>query len=221
MEAIFRDRHDAGRTLGRELHDYADRPDVLMVGLPRGGVPVAAEAADRLHAPLDVMIVRKLGVPGREELAFGAVASGGAIVLNEELVRQLNIPQATIDKVVDRERREVESRERLFRGDRPPLDLADRTVILVDDGIAAGATMRAAVRLARQLKASNVVVAAPVAAPQAVEMLWDIADRVVCPNMPWTFQAVGQWFANFEQTSDEQVRRILNEQGLSRAGRTR
>lgn len=218
MFGAYRDRVQAGRELAESLRDLADRPDASVLGLPRGGVPVAAEVAAVLHAPLDVMVVRKVGVPGHEELAMGAVAGGGAYVLNDALVQQLNISPETIHQATERERRAVEQRERLYRGDREPIDLTGRCVILVDDGIATGASMRAAVQMARQLGAREVVVAVPVAPPQSVAELSRHADRVVCPRTPLHFFAVGQWYEDFEQVTDDEVRRILTQRHLQRSG---
>ncbi|MEX2671059.1 MAG: phosphoribosyltransferase [Phycisphaeraceae bacterium] len=209
MPEPYRDRIEAGEVLAATLRELADRPDVTILGLPRGGVPVAAEVATTLNLPLDVMVVRKLGVPGQEELAMGAIAGGGASVLNDALVAQLNIPADTVNLVTDRQRREVQYREHLYRGEQPPLSLTGRTVVLVDDGIATGATMRAAVQMARQLGANTVIVAVPVAPDQAIEKLARVADRVVCPKIPADFYAVGQWYENFEQVGDDEVREFL------------
>jgi putative phosphoribosyl transferase len=206
---LFRNRTDAGRQLAAELRAYANRPDVVVLGLPRGGVPVAFEVARALHAPLDVFLVRKLGVPGHEELAMGAIASGGVRVLNEEVVRTLHIPEETIDAVAAEEQRELERRERTYRGDRPPADVRGRTVILVDDGLATGSTMRAAVAALRRQEPARIVVAVPVGAVETCEELGTEADGAVCVRTPDPFYAVGIWYGNFSQTTDEEVRDLL------------
>src|SRR5437899_9362877 len=195
----FRDRHEAGRRLADKLVAYAKRPDVLVLALPRGGVPVAYEVARSLQAPLDVFLVRKLGVPGYEELAMGAVATGGLRVLNDEIVHGLGIPEVEIDAVVARELQELARRERLYRGDRPPPDVGGRTVILVDDGLATGATMRAAVQALRQQQPARIVVAVPTASPDTCEALRAEADDVTCAMTPEPFFAVGHWYDDFPQ----------------------
>lgn len=205
----FRDRADAGRQLAQRLQHYANRPDVLVLGLPRGGVPVAYEVARALNAPLDVFVVRKLGVPDQPELAMGAVASGGVRVLNEDVVTALKMPRQVIEAVAAEEQRELERRERLYRGDRPPLDVRGRTVILVDDGLATGSTMRAAVAALRRLQPARIVVAVPVASPSVCESFRDIVDEIVCLLTPEPFYAVGLWYQDFSQTTDEQVRDLL------------
>src|SRR5207244_10311245 len=206
---LFRDRRDAGRLLAEKLAAYATRPDVLVLALPRGGVPVAYEVAHRLGAPLDVFVVRKLGVPGHEELAMGAVATGGVRVLNDQLVEQLGIPDQMIDAVAARERQELARRERLYRGGRPPPDVRGRTVILVDDGLATGATMRAAIMALRQLQPARIVVAIPTASPETCEELKAKIDEVICAITPEPFLAVGHWYEDFSQTTDEEVRDLL------------
>jgi predicted phosphoribosyltransferase len=209
----FRDRADAGRELATLLRHHAGDPGVLVLGLPRGGVPVAREIAAALGAPLDVFVVRKLGVPGHEELAFGAIATGQTLVLNEDVVRALRITGGVIDAVAAQEGRELERRERAFRGDRAPIDPTGRTVILVDDGLATGATMRAAVRALRDRGADRLVVAVPVAAPQACAEFQTDVDEIVCAMTPDPFEAVGLWYEDFSQTSDAEVQEILREAG--------
>ncbi len=206
---LFRDRRDAGRLLAEKLAAYANRPDVLMLALPRGGVPVAYEVARRLVAPLDVFVVRKLGVPGHEELAMGAVATVGVRVLNDQLVEQLGIPDQMIDAVAARERQELARRERLYRGGRPPPDVRGRTVILVDDGLATGATMYAAIEALRKQNPGRIVVAVPTASPDTCEEMKAKADDVICAITPDPFQAVGRWYQDFSQTSDEEVADLL------------
>jgi putative phosphoribosyl transferase len=205
---LYRDRREAGRVVGERLAPLAGRPDILVLGLPRGGVPVAWEVARRLGAPLDVFVVRKLGFPGHEELAMGAVASGGVRVLNPEVIAY-GITLEDIERVTEEELRELERRERLFRGDRPPPNVAGRTVILVDDGLATGSTMRAAVRALRQEQAAHIIVAVPIAAPSTCAEMEDEADEVVCAATPEPFRAVGLWYDDFTQTTDEEVRELL------------
>jgi putative phosphoribosyl transferase len=207
---LFRDRTEAGQLLAAQLRAYADRPDVLALGLPRGGVPVAYEVAQALHAPLDVFVVRKLGLPGQEELAVGAIASGGARVLNDEVVRALEIPDEVIDSLAAQEQAELERRERVYRGDRPRPDVRGRVVILVDDGLATGSTMRAAIAALRRQEPAKIVVAVPVAAAETCEELGAIADEIVCLQTPEPFYAVGLWYHDFGQTSDEEVRELLD-----------
>jgi putative phosphoribosyl transferase len=205
----YRDRREAGRYLATKLADYAGRPDVLVLGLPRGGVPVAYEVARALGAPLDVFLVRKLGVPGRKELAFGAIATGGVRLLNADVVRGLRIPPEVIDQIAAAERAELERREREYRGNRPAPDVRARTVILVDDGLATGASMRAAVAALRQGHPARIVVAVPIAAPSTCEEFQDEVDEVVCARTPEPFYAVGLWYDDFSQTTDEEVRDLL------------
>jgi len=206
---LFRDRRAAGRLLATKLARYAERPDVVVLALPRGGVPVAYEVAQALDTPLDVFVVRKLGLPGHEELAMGAVATGGVRVLNEPIVRGLSIPDEVIEAVAAREQAELARRERLYRGDRPPLDVRGRTVILVDDGLATGATMQAAIQALRQLHPARIVVAVPTAALETCDALRAKADDVVCAVTPDPFYAVGLWYEDFSQTSDDEVRELL------------
>ncbi len=207
----FRDRTEAGQVLATKLLAYANRPDVLVLALPRGGVLVAFEVARALHAPLDVTIVRKLGVPGREELAMGAVALGGVCVLNDDVVRILGIPKEVIHKIVTREQREVKRRERLYRGGHSAYEIRERTVILVDDGIATGATMRAAVAAVRQQQPARIVIAVPAAASSTCDDFSAEVDELVCIIKPEAFLAVGLWYENFSQTTDEEVRDLLQQ----------
>jgi putative phosphoribosyl transferase len=209
MPTAFRDRTEAGRLLAERLGAYAGRPDVLVLALPRGGVPVAYEVARALDAPLDVFVVRKLGVPGHEELAMGAIASGGVIVLNDDLVQALHIPHRLIEAVAARELVELERRELAYRDDRPMLDVRGRTVILVDDGLATGSTMRAAVTGLRRLRPARIVVAVPTAAPSTCEEFRHEADECVCDMTPEPFNAVGLWYEDFSQTTDDEVRDLL------------
>jgi putative phosphoribosyl transferase len=211
MPRIFRDRRDAGIQLAAQLSAYADDPQVIVLGLPRGGVPVAYEVARHLHAPLDVFLVRKLGVPGHRELAMGAIASGGVRVLNPEVTDFLHISTAVVDLVAARERQEMERQERAYRDDQPFPSLAGRRVIVVDDGLATGSTMLAAVRALRLSHPAGIVVAAPVAARETCRMLSREADDVVCCNIPESFHAVSLWYEEFEQTTDEEVKRLLED----------
>jgi predicted phosphoribosyltransferase len=205
----FRDRAEAGRRLGERLAEYSGREDVIVLALPRGGVPVGLEVARALGASLDVFIVRKLGLPGQEELAMGALASGGTRVLNEELVRQLGLPGELIDRVAARETIELERRERLYRGDRPAPDLAGRVVILVDDGLATGSTMQAAVLATRLRQPLRIVVAVPTAPPQTCAELEGVADEIVCLRQPQPFYAVGMSYEDFSEVGDDEVRELL------------
>src|SRR5438105_8686626 len=205
----FRNRNEAGRLLAEKLTAYANRPDVLVLALPRGGVPVGYEVARALSAPLDVFVVRKLGVPGYEELAMGAVATDGVSVLNDQIVQRLRIPEYIVDAVAAREQEELARRERLYRGGRPPPDVRGRTVILVDDGLATGATMRAAIMALRQLQPARIIVAIPTASPETCEELRAEVDEVICAITPEPFLAVGHWYEDFSQTTDEEVRDLL------------
>jgi putative phosphoribosyl transferase len=213
----FRDRCEAGRELAAELMNYANRPDVIILALPRGGVPVAYEVARALNAPLDVFLVRKLGLPEREELAMGAIATGGVRVLNEEVVRVLRIPDEVIEAVAAEEEQELHRREREYRGDRPPPKVRGKSVILVDDGLATGSTMRAAVAALRQQKPARLVVAVPVGAPDTCSEFQNEADEVVCAQTPEPFCAVGLWYADFSQTTDEEVHELLQRAAEERA----
>lgn len=205
----FRDRAEAGQVLAEKLASYAHRSDVMVLALPRGGVPVAYEVARALHASLDVFLVRKLGLPGQEELAMGAIASGGTQVINEEVVGALDIPEEVIAAVAAQEEQELERRERDYREGRPPPDVRGRTVVLVDDGLATGSTMRAAVAALRQFGPARIVVAVPVGAPDTCAEFHDLADEVICASTPEPFHAVGIWYEDFTQTSDEEVRTLL------------
>ena len=219
MERAFPNRAEAGRLLAEKLENYASRSDVVVLGLPRGGVPVAYEVAQRLGAPLDVFVVRKLGVPGFEELAAGAIASGGVRVLNEDVVRALPNADQLIESVTEKETVELERREQTYRDGRPAPELRDRVVILVDDGLATGATMRAAVAALRQRGVAKIVVAAPVGAPDTCRELEQEADETICAIAPEFFQAVGQYYEDFSQTSDEEVRELLARANSLSAGR--
>jgi predicted phosphoribosyltransferase len=205
----FKDRVEAGQVLARALSAYVGRDDVTVLALPRGGVPVAHEVAEALGAPLDVFVVRKLGVPGHEELAMGAIASGGVRVLNENVVGPLRISPLDIDRVAAREKQELSRREREYRGGAPPAEVEGRTVILVDDGLATGASMRAGVAALRQRRPARLVVAVPVGAPSTCAEFGEEADDVVCARTPEPFYAVGQWYEDFSQTSDEDVRDLV------------
>ncbi|OBK72211.1 phosphoribosyltransferase [Mycobacterium sp. 1274761.0] len=205
----FRDRREAGQVLAEELAAYRGRDDLLVLGLARGGVPVAWEVASALRAPLDVFLVRKLGVPQWEELAMGALASGGGLVVNDNLMTSLGITEEALRATIDRETVELHRRETAYRGDRPPADPKGLTVIIVDDGIATGASMLAAVRAVRSAAPASVVVAVPVGAASACNQLGREADDVVCATMPPSFEAVGQVYADFHQVSDEEVRELL------------
>ena len=206
---IFRDRTDAGKILAGHLGQYADRRDVVVLALPRGGVPVAFEVAEKLNAPLDVIIVQKLGTPGQEELAMGAIASGNVKILNHYVIEQLGISQAQIASAVAHEQKELQRRERFYRGDRPPIDVSGRIVILIDDGLATGSSMRAAAAAIRQRQPSQLVLAVPVASESTCAELKEEVDEVVCAVTPMAFYAVGQWYQEFSQTTDQEVRELL------------
>jgi predicted phosphoribosyltransferase len=210
LAPIFLNREQAGRALAVELSGYADRSDTIVLALPRGGVPIGYEVARALRAPLDAFLVRKLGVPGHEELAMGAVATGGVLVLSDEIIRKLRIPESVIRTAAERESEELGRRDRSYRGGRPPPDVTGRIVILVDDGFATGSTMLAAVRALRPQGPGRIVVGAPVAAPDTCELLRADADEVVCLVTPDPFQAVGLWYEDFSQTTDEEVRELLS-----------
>jgi putative phosphoribosyl transferase len=205
----FRDRRDAGLVLANNLAKYKDRPDVLVLGLPRGGVPVAYEVARALKAPLDVFIVRKLGVPGQEELGMGAIATGGVRILHEGIIRELGISSQTVETVTMNEQMELARREILYRGDQPPTSIEGRIVIVVDDGLATGSTMKAALAALRLQRPARLIVAVPTAPAETVAELRNMADEVVCPLTPEPFYAVGGSYANFSQTTDEEVRNLI------------
>ncbi|MBA3450550.1 MAG: phosphoribosyltransferase [Chloroflexia bacterium] len=209
MPVPFRDRADAGRQLAGHLDAYRGRSDVLVLGLPRGGMPVAAEVAAALHVPLEALLVRKLGVPGHEELAMGAIASGGLRVLNEDTIRELRIPPAAVDAIETIERGELTRREHLYRGARPRPVIAGRTVILVDDGLATGSTMRAGALALREGNPARLVGAVPVAAQSVCDAMGHVVDEMICAETPDPFYAVGLWYDDFGQTSDDEVRAHL------------
>jgi predicted phosphoribosyltransferase len=212
---ILTDRRQAGKRLAEALEGFAGRDDVIVLGLPRGGVVVAFEVARVLGAPLDVYLVRKLGVPGHEELALGAIASGGVTILNQDVVQAMQVTQAELETISRREQTVLERRERLYRGHSEPLDLAGKTVIVVDDGLATGATMRTAVRSIRDHGPARVVVAVPVAPPDTCLRLRDEADEAVCLMTPEPFHAIGSWYLDFSQTTDEEVVDLLEKAGPS------
>jgi putative phosphoribosyl transferase len=205
----FANRHEAGRALGAALLNFRRRPDVVVLGLPRGGVPVAFEVAEILDTPMDVFVVRKLGLPWQPELAIGAIASGGVRVLSDDVIGWLGVSEDAIAAVTEQERAELERREREYRRGRPPASLDGCVVILVDDGLATGASMRAAVQAVRAQTAKRIIVAAPVGAPETCRQLAEVADEVVCARTPAPFAAVGQWYTDFSQTTDEEVRSLM------------
>ena len=216
-ERIFANRQEAGRLLAAELTKYADRDDAIVLGLPRGGVPVAAEVARALRLPLDVLVVRKLGAPGQEELAIGAIGEGGVRVVNEQLVRNLGLEARDIDRIAAREERELRRRVSAYRGGHEALAVEDKIVLLVDDGVATGATMRAGLQALKAAGAARVIAASPVGAADSVAALEDDADEVVVLQTPEWFSAVGQWYEDFGQTTDNEVRGILAENRGTRA----
>jgi predicted phosphoribosyltransferase len=209
MSLPFRDRIEAGRELAQKLAHYRGNPDAAVLALPRGGVPVGFEVAEYLDAPLDVFLVRKLGVPGHEELALGAIASGGVRVLNHDVLYMTGIDEQGIDALVERELRELERREKAYRNDRPAAEIEGRIIILVDDGLATGATMLAAARAIRKLRPKRLIVAVPVAAPETCDFFRREVDEVVCSETPSPFRAVGIWYEDFSQTTDQEVRDLL------------
>jgi predicted phosphoribosyltransferase len=218
MRRPFADRAAAGRVLAEKLADYAERDDVIVLALPRGGVPVASEVARALGVPLDVFVVRKLGAPGQEELAMGAIASGDVVVINDDVVRALKVPPEVLEEKIASERAELSRRESVYRGERPPLDVQGRTVILIDDGLATGSTMRAAVTALRGQAPARIVVAVPIGAPATCAEFQQIAEECICALTPEPFRAVGLWYEDFAQTSDDEVRELLDRAAGARVG---
>jgi len=208
---LFANRFNAGKRLAQELIEYKGRDDVILLALPRGGVPVAYEVARALDAPMDIFLVRKLGVSGKEELAMGAIASGGVRVLNAEILLALNISEKDVNEAVQRETRELQRREHEYRGDRPYLNLRDKTVILIDDGLATGASMRAAVEGVRTQHPAKIIVAVPTGSIEACQPMEQVADEVLCEQTPQPFYGVGMWYDDFAQISDDQVRELLEQ----------
>jgi predicted phosphoribosyltransferase len=213
----FKDRQDAGRQLAARLRGFAGRPDVVVLALPRGGVPIAHEVAAGLGAPLDLFLVRKLGVPGHPELAMGAIAEGGIEVLSDDLIRELGIPPALVEQIAVHERLELERRDRLYRDGRPLVSVRNRIAVLVDDGLATGSTMQAAATALRRLDPARIVIAVPVGAPDTCERLRRYADEVICLATPEPFEAVGLWYETFTQTTDDEVRALLESSRERRA----
>jgi predicted phosphoribosyltransferase len=213
---IFKDRREAGVQLAQRLEQYRGRDDVVVLALPRGGVPVAYEVARALDAPLDIFLVRKLGLPGHAELAMGAIATGGVRVLNDDVVRWYGVPETAIDEVARTEQIELDRRERDYREGRAPIRVEDRTVLLIDDGLATGSTMKAAVQAVRTRHPARVIVAVPVAARDTCRDFEGIADEIVCVRTPEPFSAVGLWYRDFSQTTDEEVRELLDERAAAR-----
>lgn len=210
MKRAYRNRQEAGKILAEELSHYKGQPGLLVLALPRGGVELAAEIASALNAELDILVVRKMGIPGLEEVAMGAIASGGVEVLNKDILPEFDIAQDAVEKVRQDETKELNRREMAYRGDRPIYDVRDRSVIIVDDGIATGATIQAAVRSLKGRQPRRIVIAVPVAPPSSLRDLREMVEEVVCPLVPENFQAVGQWYENFPQTTDNEVRKILS-----------
>ena len=206
---LFRDRTEAGRVLADRLAAYANYPDALVLALPRGGVPVAFEIAEALNLPLDIFVVRKLGLPGHEEFAMGAIATGGAHVLDQDLIRQLSLSNEIVERIVAREQRELERREQTYRGQRPVLDVRNRIIIIVDDGLATGSSMRAAIAALRKKRPTKLIVAVPVGARTTCSELEALADEVICLETPANFSAVGLWYRDFSQITDEEVNDLL------------
>lgn len=217
MKQRFLDRTEAGKLLAAQLGEYADRSDVWVLGLPRGGVPVAYEIAQALNLPLDVCLVRKLGVPGQPELAMGAIASGDVRVLNHEILKSLGIPHLAWQQVLENEKQELERRDRAYRENRPEPDVPGKTVILVDDGIATGSTVRAAIATLRQKHPKEIVVAVPVAPASVCESLGAIVDKIICLSTPEPLNSIGLWYVDFSQTSDQEVRHLLAQQTIKTA----
>lgn len=216
MYLPFQDRTEAGRLLAAALSRYAPQPNILVLALPRGGVPVAFEIAKTLDAELDIMLVRKLGVPGQEELAMGAIASGGVRVLNRETIADLNISDNAIKLVEEKEAQELERREKAYRGNRAAIEVHEQTVILVDDGLATGATMRAAITALRQRRPARIIVATPVAPADTIQMLREVADEIVCMETPEPFLAIGRWYEDFSQVPDATVKDLLTKAWLNK-----
>jgi len=212
----FRDRQDAGIILARYLNNYANQSNVIVLALPRGGVPVGYEIALALSVPLDIFIVRKLGIPGHEEVAMGAIASGDTVIFNETLINSLHLNQSSIDSILQSEQQELMRRERLYRGNRAFPALSGKTVILVDDGMATGASMQAAVAALRKHEPASIIIAIPVAAPQTCEEIAKLVDRIVCPMKPINFYAVGLWYESFSQVSDDEVIALLEKSNSTR-----
>jgi putative phosphoribosyl transferase len=224
METRFEDRKEAGQYLAEKLKQYADKPDVIVLALPRGGVPVAYEVAQALNAPLDIFLVRKLGVPGHEELAMGAIASGGVRIVNPSVVKQLHISEDAINAVAREELRELERREKAYRGDHPEPDVQGKTIILVDDGLATGASMWAAVAALRKRNPEQIIVAVPTASEETCDQFRSYVDNIVCAMTPEPFYAVGLWYHDFSQTTDDEVRQLLAQaerEGFGKAGHRR
>jgi putative phosphoribosyl transferase len=217
ITALFQDRQDAGRQLAQKLMQYAGQQDVVVLALPRGGLPVAYEVAKALRAPMDIFLVRKLGVPGHEELAMGAISSGGVRVLNSAVVEGLDIPERVIDAVARDEQKELDRREQLYRGDKPPVDIRGRTAILVDDGLATGASMQAAVAGLKAQEPKSIVVAVPTAATETCEAFEQQVSQVICVFTPQPFYGVGLWYKDFSQTTDEEVQSLLAESAQNRS----
>lgn len=207
---IFKDRIEAGDLLAEQLLKYKDKRGVVVLALPRGGVPIGFQVAKALNVPLDIFLVRKLGVPFQEELAMGAIASGGVVVFNDDILRMINISSDVIEEVKRQELAVLNHREKLYRGDRPIPDIKDKTIILIDDGIATGATIRAAIQALKKLQSKKIVVATPVAPLDTCELLRGEVDEVVCLEMPYPFYAIGNWYQDFSQTSDEEVQELLD-----------
>ncbi len=214
MTLLYQNRVEAGQTLALALKAFRNRKDAIVLGLPRGGVPVAYQVAEALHLPLDIFVVRKLGLPGHEELAMGALAQGNGIVFNTDVLDTYSPGSRDIELAVQREQRELARREQAYRGGKPPLEVKGRTVILVDDGLATGASMRAAVQALREQEPAAIVVAVPVGPPETCQELELEVDQLICPRRPANFYAIGQWYEDFGQTSDEEVRALLNLSGV-------